>query len=78
MAESRTRAWRPRFGIGGLLLLTIVFAVMGAATRQFVLAVQRGSSPRAVFVIFTLAAPMIVVAAIGSIHRLLLWLGRPR
>lgn len=78
MARSPLKAWRPRFGIGGLLLLTIVFAVMGAATRQFVLAVQRGSSPRAVFVIFTLAAPMIVVVAIGSIHRVLVWLGRQR
>jgi hypothetical protein len=78
MAESRWKTWRPRFGIGGLLLLTIVFAVMGAATRQFVLAVQRGSSPRAVFVIFTLAAPMIVVVTIGAIHRLLAWLGRSR
>lgn len=76
MANNALKSWRPRFGIGGLLLVTIVFAVMGAATRQFVLAVQRGSSPRAVFVIFTLAAPMIVVAAIGSIHRLLGWLGR--
>lgn len=76
MTESRLQSWLPRFGIGGILLLTIVFAVMGAAMRQFVLAVQRGSSPRAVFVIFTLAAPMIVVAALGTFHRLLVWMGR--
>jgi hypothetical protein len=31
-----------------------------------------------VFVIFTLAAPMIVVVAIGAIHRLMVWLGRSR
>jgi hypothetical protein len=67
---------KPRFGIGGLLLLTIVFAVMGAAARQFVLAVQRGSSPRAGFVIFTLAAPAIVVAVMGAVYQLTAWLGR--
>ena len=76
MNEAREPSRLPRFGIGGILLLTIVFAVMGAAMRQFVLAVQRGSSPRAVFVIFTLAAPIIVVAFLGSFHRLLIWMGR--
>ena len=76
MSESRLRSSLPRFGIGGILLITVVFAVMGAAMRQFVLAVQRGSSPRAVFVIFTLAAPMIVVALLGTFYRLLSWMGR--
>ena len=76
MNDSRLRSALPRFGIGSILLVTIVFAVMGAAMRQFVLAVQRGSSPRAVFVIFTLAAPMIVVAALGSFYRVLDWIGR--
>jgi hypothetical protein len=66
----------PRYGIGGLLLLTLVFAIMGAAGRQFVLSVNKGTSPRAPFVIFTLAAPMIFVAVLGTVLHLLNWLKR--
>ncbi len=58
------------------MLLTLVFAIMGAAGRQFVLSVQQGTSPRAPFVIFTLAAPMVIVAVMGAAIQVMAWLRR--
>ncbi len=76
MLDSRSTRKAPRFGIGGLLLLTLVFAIMGAAARQFVLSIRQGTTLRAPFVIFTLAAPMIVVAVMGTLHQVLQWMRR--
>lgn len=67
------RRGRFRFSIGTLMLLTFVFGVVGAAGRQFVRAVHQGTSPRAVFVIFTLAAPMIVLVILSLIHQVSQW-----
>lgn len=71
----RPRTLRFRFSIGTIMLITVVFGVMAAAGRQFVRAVHQGTSPRALFVIFTLAAPMIVLVVLSLICQVTGWLG---
>ena len=73
-AEGPT-SW-PRYGIGSMMLVTVIFAVMAASARQLVVAVRHGSSPKAFFVIFTLAAPMLAVVAISVFRQVASWLSR--
>lgn len=62
---------QPRFGIFSLMLVTLVFCGMATAGRYLMLSIASETSNKAVFVIFTLAAPMFMVVAI-NITRLLL------
>lgn len=67
----RRRVWRPRFSLAGMLLATVVVCVMAAGGNYLRLAVESGTSWRAVFVIFTLAAPVLLLSAM-SIFSLLM------
>ncbi len=66
---------RPRYGLLSLLLVMFVFCMMGAAGRYLMLALREGTSPKAVFVIFTLAAPMLLVVVLNIIRLLVRWIG---
>ncbi len=59
-----------------MMLITVIFAVMAASARQLFVAVQKGTSSKAVFVIVTLAAPMLAVVAISLFRHITSWLER--
>jgi hypothetical protein len=48
-----------------MMLVMLVFCVMGAAGSYLVRALRQGTSLKAVFLIFTLAAPMLLVVALS-------------
>ena len=66
----------PRVGIFTLMLLMVVFCVMGSAGFYLMRSIQKGTSPRAVFVMFTLAAPGVLVIVMSMSRILLRWLAR--
>lgn len=79
---ARSSRWQPRFGLTKLMLVTVVFCVMGTAGYQRLRAPSMvrilgvTMSPKAVFVLFTLAAPMLLLTALSCWHQLLSWLER--
>lgn len=66
----------PRFGLFTLMLLMVVFCVMGAAGFYLMRSIQNGTSPRAVFVMFTLAAPGVLVIVMSMSRIVLRWFAR--
>ena len=67
--------WLPRFGLAELMLAMLIFSVMGAAGSYLMRAIIRGTtSGRAVFVIFTLAAPIALVLVLSFYKILRRWL----
>lgn len=69
--------WRPRFGIGALLLVMLVFSVTGAAGYYLVQSLgQRERSAHLTFILFTLAAPILLMVIVSFIRRIVLWVSR--
>ena len=67
--------WLPRFGLAEMMLAMMIFSVMGAAGSYLMRAINQGTtSGRAVFVIFTLAAPMALVMVLSFYATLKRWL----
>ncbi len=66
----------PRFGLLTALLVMVVFSVMGAAGHYLMVAMRSGTSPKAVFIIFTLAAPMLLLTALSLVRAAARWLSR--
>ena len=65
--------WLPRFGLAELMLTMLILCVMGAAGSY--LMQTRAGNGRAVFVIFTLAAPIALVLVLSTYKGLRRWLG---
>ncbi len=65
--------WRPRFGLAEMMLAMMIFSVMGAAGSYLRGAIKQGQG-RAVFVIFTLAAPIALVLVLSFYKALRRWL----
>ena len=75
--DSNTRRpWRPRFGLGALMLFMLVACVTAAAASYLVRAVRSGTSYKAVFIIFALAAPMLLMTLLSLGRLVLTWLDR--
>ena len=74
----RPAPWRPRYGLGVLMLMTLVCAVTASCGYYLVQAVQGGVAWRAVFVIFTLVAPVFLLSILSLGQTMLAWLGRDR
>ena len=70
------RPWQPRFGLGALLLVILVFSVMAAAGFYFMQFLRGGSGFRLTFVLFTMATPLLLVTVIGLGRSLYDWIGR--
>jgi len=69
--------WRPRYGIGGLLMVMLVFSVMAAAGSYMVRGLkEEGRSAHLVFILFTLAAPMLLMVVVSVIRHIVAWLNR--
>lgn len=79
-----TNLWKPRFRLGTLLIVFLVLSVMSAAVGYFVRSMgQDGSqtisdSGPIVFLIFTLAAPMLLMIVVSLGRGLVIWMNRPR
>jgi hypothetical protein len=69
--------WRPRFGIGALLLVMLVFSVTGASAYYLVQSLgERDRSAHLTFILFTLAAPILLLVVVSFIRRIVVWLSR--
>ena len=62
------RPWQPRIGLGTILLLMLIASVTAAAASYFVRyvgAVRGGREFQLLFIIFTLAAPLLLVVIVS-------------
>ena len=70
---------RMQFGVGSLLLVTVVCSVMAAAGYYFVRSLQKsGGANRLIFILFTLVAPIVLVIVVSLLRQVAVWLGRRR
>jgi hypothetical protein len=75
-AHDSVRRWRPRFGIGALLMVMFVFSVMATAGSYLVRSsTQAGRPAHLVFILFTLSAPTLLMIVVSLLRRFLSWLG---
>ena len=74
------RAWRPRFGLGTLLLAMLVVSVVAAAGSYMVRAFATGTgrSAQLTFMLFTLAAPMLLMVVVSVAYQVFLWMERTK
>ena len=63
--QESPRPWQPRFGIGTMLLIMLIVSVVGAAASYFVRAMQGGRSAQLAFILFTIAAPLLLVVVVS-------------
>lgn len=66
------RPWQPRFGLAGLLMVMFVCSVMAACGYYFTQYLRGGRQSQLAFILFTLAAPvllMVVISAMLAAHR---------
>jgi len=60
------------------MLAMLVFSVVGVAANQLMRAVQQGTSPKVVFVMFTLTAPVMLVTLISLARGIAVWVQAQR
>jgi hypothetical protein len=69
--------WQPRFSIATMLLTMLIFAVMASAGGYLVRALREGDRRyQLIFLLMTLAAPMLLMVLISLIRALIV--RRPR
>lgn len=56
-----------------MMLAMLVFSVIGVAASQLMRAVKQGTSPKVVFVMFTLIAPVMLVTLISLARGVAMW-----
>lgn len=59
--------WQPRFSLQGLFLLTLVVCAMGTAGAYFVRSISGTRHDRFMFILFTLAAPPVLVIVVSAL-----------
>lgn len=67
--------WRPRFGIGALMLITFIFCAM--FTMVYYTSVSPSSglfSSRFTFIFITLALPMLLLTVLSGTRAVILWM----
>ena len=63
--------WRPRFGIGTLMLVTVVCSVTAAAGSYLARSLQTGSSSaKLTFILFTLVAPVALLLVVSVLWQI--------
>ena len=68
--------YRFRYGLGTLLLVMIVVAVASAGVSYMVQAERGPGWQRLVFMLFTLAAPVLLLIVVSAFHMITQWLNR--
>lgn len=74
---TRPRPWQPRFTIIGMMLTTLVVSVAAAGVGYLV---RNGSSGRfghLLFLLITLAGPLVVVMLVSLVRAAVIYLSRP-
>ncbi|MEX0794297.1 MAG: hypothetical protein WD045_14270 [Pirellulaceae bacterium] len=69
--------WRPRFGIGALMLITFIFCAV--FTMAYYTSVSPSSgifSSRFTFIFITLALPMLLLTVLSGTRAVLLWMDK--
>jgi hypothetical protein len=77
-SEPTGRGWQPRFGLGSLLLIMIVVGAMAASGNYFLRGIRGGRGAQVSFVLFTLAAPLLLVMLVSGVRALVAWWQRAR
>lgn len=72
------RPWQPRFGLGAMLLAMLVCSVMAAAGYYFVQSLRGGRQFQLVFILFTLASPLLLAVLISIARSVFVWRERRR
>jgi hypothetical protein len=57
--------WQPRFGTRAMLLLMLVSSVMAAGGYYLVQALKGGRQFQLVFILFTLASPLLIMVIVS-------------
>jgi len=68
--ESPREVWRPRFGIGTLLLIMLVCCTLAASLSYLFQAVREGHDSSPIFVIMTAAAPTLLIVVLSFLGAL--------
>ena len=73
------RPWQPRFTIGTMLLVMVVFSVMAAAGSYLMRSLQQGThGSQLIFVLFTVASPVLLVVVVSLLWKITAWFSRRR
>lgn len=76
-ASDDPRGWQPRFGIGALFLVTLVFCVVAAAGSYLARSIRDGDTTgRLVFVFFIMAGPALLLVAVSLFRSLAIRISR--
>ena len=67
---------RFRFGIGTILLVMVVVSVAAAAASYMVQSIDSPGWQRLVFILITLAAPVVLLVIVSIFHLATQWLNR--
>ena len=65
--------WQPRFGLGSMLLMMLVFSVMAASGFYFIQALSGNRGAQLAFILFTLATPLLLVVVVSLVRSLAQW-----
>jgi hypothetical protein len=76
-SPSRPRPWQPRFTIFGLMLTTLVIAVVASGVGYLVRA-GTGNRGKLVFALIILAGPMLLIVAVSLLRTATLYFQQPR
>ena len=64
-------AWQPRFGMRAIFLMMVVVSVMATGGYYLMMSVRGGRSFQLAFLLFTLAAPLLVMVAVSILRAVL-------
>lgn len=71
------RPWQPRFTILGMMLTTLVIAVAAAGVGYLVRNQGKGRFGHLMFLLITLASPLVVVIAVSIVRTIIVHTSRP-
>ena len=73
------RPWQPRFTVTTLLMVMLVCCVTAAAGSYLMRSLEADTrSAQLTFILFTLAAPVLLLVVVSLLRHLIGWLGRRR
>jgi hypothetical protein len=73
------RPWQPRFTVATLLMVMLVFSVMAAAGSYLMRSLEADSRrAQLTFLLFTLAAPVLLLIVVSLLRQLTDWWRRRR
>ena len=77
LADRETRRpWRPRFGMGCIMLVMLVCSVIAASAYYMVRGSRGDRSSFLIFLLFTIAAPPLLMGAVSLLRELAIRMNR--